>query len=73
MKLIIECKPHHRLTDLTDVKLALLELGYDLTISPAGDLVNRDTLSANCRPELIAISSPRPKPIWPPRKLRAAP
>jgi hypothetical protein len=72
VKLIIECKPGQRLADLANVKLALLELGYQITITPAGDLLARDPQPAPCG-DLIAIDRPRHKPVWPPRKLRAAP
>ena len=74
MKLIVECKPAHRLADFADVKLALLDLGYSLTITPVGDLLAHDPVPRMERPlDLIAIPKPRRKPIWPPRKLRSAP
>jgi len=39
MRLTVHLHPNHRLADLADVKLSLLELGYALTIDRAGNLV----------------------------------
>jgi len=39
MRLTVHLHPKHRLADLADVKLSLLELGYALTIDREGNLV----------------------------------
>lgn len=75
MKIIVECKRQHRLADFVDLKLTLLDLGYDLTITPDGDLRAYDpapTPAPRMELDLITLSRPQ-KPIWPPRKLRSVP
>jgi len=68
MQLIVDCLPRHRLADLAPVKLALLELGYTMTITRAGDLYAHGPQDAP--PPAPRVESIHDWRRWPPRGSR---